>query len=114
MEEKFLAFTIWAIMGLLFIIMGIYCMKSRKVRPFGFWANTEVIQVKDVKGYNRALGKLWCVYGVLFAVIGLPLLGGQNSGMMIVTMLGTMFISIGAMVVYVVSIEGKYRDRRGR
>ena len=111
MEEKFLAFTIWAIMGLLFIIMGIYCMKSRKTRPFGFWANVDVIQVKDVKGYNCALGKLWCVYGVLFTVIGLPLLSGQNSGRMIVTMLGTMFISIGAMVVYVVGIEGKYRKK---
>ena len=111
MEEKFMAFTIWAILGLLFIIMGIYCMKSRKTKPFGFWANAEVIQVKDVKGYNRALGILWCVYGVLFILIGLPLLNGQNSGLMIITMLGTMFISIGAMVVYVVEIEGKYRKK---
>ena len=111
MEEKFLAFTIWAIMALLFIIMGIYCMKSRKTKPFGFWANAEVIQVKDVKGYNRALGKLWCVYGVLFTLMGVPLLNGQNSGFMMITMLGTMFISIGAMVVYVVGIEGKYRKK---
>ena len=50
----------------------------------------------------------------LFILIGLPLLNGQNSGFMIITMLGTMIISIGAMVVYVVGIEGKYRDRRGR
>ena len=111
MEERFLAFIIWAIVGVLFIIMGIYCIKSKKAKPFGFWANAEVIQVKDVKGYNRALGILWCVYGVLFTFIGLPLLSGQNSGLMIVTMLGTMFISIGAMVVYVVGIEGKYRKK---
>ena len=111
MEERFLAFIIWAILGVLFIIMGIYCIKSKKAKPFGFWANTEVISVRDVKGYNRALGILWCVYGVLFTVIGLPLLSGQNSGLMIVTMLGTMFISIGAMVVYVVGIEGKYRKK---
>ena len=111
MEEKYLAFIIWAIMGVLFVVMGIYCIKSKKAKPFGFWANVEVAQVKDVKGYNRALGILWCVYGVLFTVIGLPLLSGQNSGLMIVTMLGTMFISIGAMVVYVVGIEGKYRKK---
>ena len=111
MEEKYLAFIIWAIVGVLFVVMGIYCIKSKKAKPFGFWANAEVAQVKDVKGNNRALGILWCVYGVLFTVIGLPLLSGQNSGLMIVTMLGTMFISIGAMVVYVVGIEGKYRKK---
>ena len=112
MEERFMAFIIWAILGVLFIIMGIYCIKSKKAIAFGFWANTEVIPVEDVKGYNHALGKLWCVYGVLFILIGLPLLSGQNSGMMIITMLGTMFISIGAMVTYVVGIESKYRKRK--
>ena len=112
MEERVLAFIIWAIMGALFVVMGIYCIKSKKAKAFGFWANAEVIPVEDVKGYNRALGKLWCVYGILFTIIGLPLLSGENSGMMIITMLGTMFISIGAMVAYVVGIESKYRKRR--
>ena len=112
MEEKLMAFLIWSIMGALFIVMGIYCIKSRKAKPFGFWANAEAAPVEDVKGYNRALGILWCVYGVLFTLIGLPLLDGQNSGMLIITMLGTMFISIGAMVVYVVGIEAKYRKKK--
>ena len=112
MEEKLMAFLIWSIMGALFIVMGIYCIKSRKAKPFGFWANAEAAPVEDVKGYNRALGILWCVYGVLFMLIGLPLLDGQNSGMLIITMLGTMFISIGAMVVYVVGIEAKYRKKK--
>ena len=112
MEERVLAFIIWAIMGALFVVMGIYCIKSKKAKAFGFWANAEVIPVEDVKGYNRALGKLWSVYGILFTIIGLPLLSGENSGMMIITMLGTMFITIGAMVAYVVGIESKYRKRR--
>ena len=90
-------------------IMGIYCIKSKKAKAFGFWANTEVIPVEDVKGYNRALGKLWCVYGVLFILIGLPLLDKQNSSLLIITMLGTLFISIATMIVYVVGIEAKYR-----
>ena len=112
MEERVMAFIIWAILGVLFIILGIYCIKSKKAKAFDFWANAEVIPVEDVKGYNRALGKLWCVYGILFTIIGLPLLSGENSGMMIITMLGTMFITIGAMVAYVVGIESKYRKRR--
>ena len=112
MEERLMAFIIWAIIGVLFIVMGIYCLKSKRVQPFGFWANAEVKPVEDVKGYNRALGILWCVYGILFTLIGLPLLDGQNSVLIIITMLGTMFISIGAMVAYVVGIESKYCKKK--
>lgn len=112
MEGRWIAFIIWALMGVLFIAMGIYDLSSKKAKPFGFWANAEVASIEDVKGYNRALGILWCVYGVLFVLIGLPLLAGQNSGSIIISMLGTMFISIGAMVAYVVGIEPKYRKKK--
>lgn len=114
MGERLMAFIIWAILGVLFIVMGIYNMNSKKAKPFGFWANAEVGLIEDVKGYNRALGILWCVYGVLFTLIGLPLLGldDQNAAMMIIPLLGTMLISIGAMVVYSVGIESKYRKKK--
>lgn len=112
MEGRWIAFIIWALMGVMFIAMGIYDLSSKKAKPFGFWANAEVASIEDVKGYNRALGILWCVYGVLFVLIGLPLLAGQNSGSIIISMLGTMFISIGAMVAYVVGIESKYRKKK--
>ena len=108
MEGRVIAFVIWAIMGLLFIVMGIYDLKSTKAKTFGFWANAEAAPIEDVKGYNRALGILWCVYGVLFTLIGLPLLNGQNSGLIILSIIGAMLISIAAMVVYVVGIEPKY------
>lgn len=112
MEERLMAFIIWAIMGVLFIAMGIYDLNSKKAKPFGFWANVEVLSIEDVKGYNRALGILWCVYGTLFTLIGLPLLDGQNSGLIIISILGAMIISIAAMVVYVVVIEPKYRKKK--
>ncbi len=114
MEEGLIAFIICAIMGVLFIVMGIYDFNSKKAKPFGFWANAEVAPIEDVKGYNRALGILWCVYGVLFTLNALPLLvlDGQNSGLITIPILGTMFISIAAMVVYVVGIEPKYRKKK--
>ena len=84
---------------------------SKSAKPFGFWANAEVAEIKDVKGYNRALGKLWCVFGVLLILIGIPILLGENSAGVIITILGTMFLSIGAMVVYTVVIESKYRKK---
>jgi len=114
MEEKLMAFIIWAIVGVLFIIMGIYDMNSKKAKPFGFWANAEVGPIEDVKGYNRALGILWCVYGVLFTLIGLPLLilDEQNAGLIIIPVLGAMLISIGAMAMYTVGIESRYRKKK--
>lgn len=106
-----LAFIIWLIVSLFFVVWGFITYFSKSAKPFGFWANAEVAEMKDVKAYNRALGKLWCVYGVFLALLGIPLLGGQNSAGLILTILGTMLISIGAMVVYVVVIEAKYRKK---
>lgn len=84
---------------------------AKSAKPFGFWANAEVAQMRDVKGYNRALGKLWCVFGVLLILVGVPILLGEKSAGIIITILGTMLLSIGVMIVYVVVIEPKYRKK---
>ncbi len=114
MGEGLIAFMVWTIIGVLFIVIGIYDMNSKKEKPFGFWANAEVGPIEDVKGYNRALGILWCVYGILFILVGLPLLilDEQNSGLIIIPVVGAMLISIGAMIVYSVGIESKYRKKK--
>ena len=105
------AFLIWLAMSACFVIMGIYNIFSKKKSAFGFWANAKVFEVTDVKAYNRALGKLWCVFGVVFALLGLPLLYGQNSPYILLTILGAMLEAIAAMVVYVTVIEKKYRRK---
>lgn len=56
MEERLIAFVIWAIMGVLFIAMGIYDLNSKKAKPFGFWANAEVAPIEDAKGYKSCFG----------------------------------------------------------
>ena len=114
MGESVIGFIIWAILGVVFIVMGIYDMNVKKAKPFGFWANAEVGPIEDVKAYNRALGRLWCGYGVLFILIGLPLLilNEQNAGLIAIPMVGTMLISIGAMAVYSIGIEAKYRKKK--
>lgn len=103
------AFVIWAIMGLAFIILGIYDYLAKTERPFGFWANAETPPMKDVKGYNRALGILFMVLGVLFILIGLPLLFDADGAGLVIPILGSMVLSIGAMAVYVTVIEKKYK-----
>lgn len=104
-------FIVWMISGGVMIIFGIYAMRSKRAVPFGFWANAEMFEVNDVKAYNRAVGKLWCVFGTVFALLGLPFLTDQNSPYLIFSILGCMVEAIAAMVVYVTVIEKKYRSK---
>ena len=72
-----IGFVIWSLLGVFIIGLGIKDMFSKN--PVGFWANTETIKVKDVKGYNRASGLLFIIYGIIFVILGIPLLDGQNT-----------------------------------
>lgn len=106
-----LGFIIWAMLGCAFIGLGLHAFLSTKEVPFGFWSNAEVFPVEDVKAYNRAVGKLWLVYGIVFILLGTPLLSRQNSAMIMFSVLGMMVEAIAAMVIYVTVIEKKYRKK---
>lgn len=106
-----MAFVIWLLMSIAFVILGIYASVSKKEVAFGFWANADTFPVKDVKAYNRAVGKLWIVFGIVFSVLGLPLLKGQNNPFIILSVLGIMIEAIAAMVIYTTVIEKKYRKK---
>lgn len=104
-----LAFIVWLALGVAFIALGAYAILSKKEVAFGFWANAKMFPVQDIRGYNHAVGKLWCVFGVVFVLLGIPLLPGQNTGYIIISILGCMAEAITAMVIYVAVIEKKYR-----
>lgn len=105
------AFLIWLAAAVSFVAVGIRTMLSKKKAAFSFWANAEMFEVTDVRAYNRALGKLWCAFGVGAALLGLPLLCGQDSAAVLITILGSMLEAIAAMAVYVTVIEKKYRKK---
>lgn len=109
MEGAVLGFVIWTVCGCFFIGLGIYALFSKKA--IGFWAGEEVTWVSDIKKYNKAMAKLFCSYGVGLAVLGIPLLGGQNSAGLVIPILGIMFESILMMVIYLVVIERKYKKK---
>lgn len=69
------------------------------------------LPMRDVKAYNRAVGKLFIGYGIVFAVLGLPMLAGQNSGLIVISVLGVVAESIGAMAVYILAIQKKYEKK---
>lgn len=102
-------FIIWALFSCFFIGLGISCLFAKKAT--GFWANTDRPEVTDIKKYNYAMCKLWCAFGVIMFPLGLPLLDGQNSSLVIISILGMMFEAIAFMVFYVLVIERKYSKK---
>ena len=111
MTETMLAFTFWSIIGLLFIILGIYAFFSKKAQPMGFWANAKMFEVTDVRKYNAAMGKLFIGFGMIFIILGLPLLSGQNSALIILSAFGVMAEVILTMAIYTIVIEKKYKKK---
>ena len=112
MTRRVIGFVIWSVVGCLFIGLGIYSFYSQK--PMGFWANAQMFEVTDRKKYNAAVGKLFSVFGIVFILLGLPLLAGQNSPWIFLSVIGALMECIIAMVVYTVVIEEKYRKRNTR
>lgn len=106
-----IAFGICLVIAVFFEILGICAFCAKK--PMGFWANAEVFEVTDVKKYNRAVGKLWCGFGVVLAVTCIPLLtGGQNDPVLLLPVLAIMIEAIAVMVIYTLGIEKKYRKKK--
>ena len=107
MTGKMIGCACYVLLGLIFMGFGMRLLVSKRENPVGFWANVkELPKVKDVKAYNRAVGKLWCGYGVIIVLLGLPMLGGPGGIML--TILGTAWASIGLAAVYSAVIIKKY------
>lgn len=109
MTGRIIGFVIWCVVGCLFIGLGIYNFYSQK--PMGFWANVQMFEVTDRKKYNAAVGKLFIILGIVFILLGLPLLAGQNSPWIFLSVLGALMECIIAMIVYTVVIEEKYKKK---
>lgn len=90
------------------VVLGLSAFRAKK--EFGFWANVKTLPMKDVKAYNRAVGWLFIVYGGIFVLLGLPLLGKNSLGI-IFSILGTVLESIAAMAIYTIVIQSKYEKK---
>ena len=104
-----IGFIIWSLFGVFIIGLGIKDMFSKN--PVGFWANTETIKAKDEKGYNCATGRLFLIYGIVFIILGIPLLEGQNTSYILLSVIGVMVEMIVIMAVYSLGIVKKYEEK---
>lgn len=110
---EIMGFVIWVICGLLFVGIGIYDYMSKK--QVGFWANFDVPEVEDVIGFNKAVGKLFITYGVVFILIGIPLIPSifyKNVLLVFIPIIGTVFETIWLMVYFVMKIEKDYYPKK--
>jgi len=105
--EEIIGFVIWAAVGCFIIGVGIIAFFKKKA--VGFWANVETEPVNDIRNYNYAVGKLFIAYGVIFVLLGLPMLSEQNSPFIILSVLGIMVETIAAMIIYTLVIAKKYK-----
>lgn len=108
MTEGIIAFIIWIMVSLVFVIIGIYDLRADEV--VGFWSNGKRPEVmpENRKAYNRAVGILWIAFALVFMLLGLPLLAGDNSPLIVITLLGSLADIVALMAVYVLVIEKKY------
>ncbi len=109
MNGETLGFIIWCMAGTFFVFLGVYARFSKK--PVGFWANAKVPDIADIKGYNKAMSRLYLAFALIFIILGLPLLGGQNSAWVILSIFGVVAEVIGMMIVYTLVIEKKYKRK---
>ncbi len=111
MGDAMVGFILWMCGGGLLIAIGIAAFFARK--EVGFFANVRTLPMEDVKAYNRAVGKLFLVYGAVFMLLGIPLLYG-NSPAIIISILGVMAETIAAMAVYILAIQSRYEKKDGK
>lgn len=101
---KYLVFM-WVI-AFVCIIIGIYAMKSKK--PVRLYTSTPVLpeHVTDVKAYNHAIGKMWCLFSIPLWMAGIVDLCFPAAAIIIFGLL--CIVGIGGTVWYYHIIEEKY------
>lgn len=105
-----IGFAIWMLVSVVFLGIGISSFYAKN--PVGFWANAKTPELEDVPAYNKAVGRLWCVFAVVLALLGFPfLVAEQNSPLFFISIVGVMVEVIVVAVVYSLGIEAKYRKK---
>lgn len=96
---------IWEACAVLFVVIGMVCFRSKQT--VGFFSNVKPAEIRDVRAYNRAVGKLWLVFAAVFALLGIPVMW-EDSPWILLSIIGVVWEIIAAIIVYL-RIEQKYK-----
>ena len=102
-----MGFIIWSVVCALFFYIGISCLKSNSA--VGFFTFGKPPVTENIKGYNKAVAKLWFVYAILFEIIGLPLLKLEQNSPRVILLVFAILIWVISLIAVYLKIESKYR-----
>src|SRR5699024_3273939 len=105
MDNLMYLIVMW-LAAILFIIIGIYAMNRKKPMWLGAGSQISESNINDVKAYNRAIGKMWCVFSIPLFVGGIVEFILPIYSILILAL--TCTVGIGLIVWYYHKIEEKY------
>lgn len=106
MEQNIFFFIILCIWAVIYLCFAIYIWFSNKA--IGFWENKKMFEVTDIRKYNHAMSKLYVAHGIVFILLGLPLLAGHSKWLFL-SIAGVVVETIVLMAVYSLVIKKKYK-----
>ncbi len=96
-----IAFAIWSIVALVFIVIAISSWNSNEVVGFFNVGKVPDIPKCNIVAYNHSVAVIWMIFSIVLEILGIPLLlFEQNSPYFIVTILGTILLLIGIIIAY--------------
>lgn len=102
-----MAFMIWSVVAVVFLIIGWNCWKAKE--EVSFFTGVKPPKMREVVAYNHAVAKIWFVFAGVFEIIGVPLLFiPQNSPIAILMAAAVVFLIIAIIIIYT-RVETKYR-----
>lgn len=103
-------FVVYAVSCALFYLLAVYALISKQ--PIGLRTRgRRRSRVNDVRGYNRAVAKLFFAYGTALLLCGLPTIVDIDP--MAALIISTLGISASVVALFIagVKIESKYKGK---
>lgn len=105
-KEVNVMLVIWTACALLFAGIGVYDLHAKK--QVGFWSNFKEPEMRDVPGYNRAVGRLFLGFAAVFELIGILIARAGDSPLTFLLVFAVPAEVIGMILLYL-RIERKYK-----
>lgn len=105
MLERLIGMAVCLLCAFPFLVLGVYGKDS--LEPVTFWTGDKSLKekVKDLKGYNKEMSKLYKIYALAFVIVGI--------GWLIHPILGVILMILN-LTVGIYFIFKKYKEILGR